>query len=45
MEEHEHRSGEEMAEEEAADAVEDLEVPDAQQAEVEGGGWPIKWEE
>jgi hypothetical protein len=46
MEEHEHRSEEEVAEEPAADVVEDLEVPEGQQAEIEGGvkqAWPIKW--
>jgi hypothetical protein len=47
MDEHEHRSEEEATDEQAADVVEDLDVPEGQQADVEGGfkqGWPIKIE-
>lgn len=44
MDEHEHRTEEEVTDEQA---VEDLEVPEGQQEDVGGGalkqGFPIKW--
>lgn len=46
-EEHEHRSEEEVLDEQSADAVEDLEVPEGQQDDVAGGivnAWPKKYE-
>jgi hypothetical protein len=43
--EHEHRSEEEVLAEQAADDVDDLEVPEGQAADVGGGAWPTKWEE
>jgi len=44
MSEHEHRTEEEVTEEQDADAVEDLDVPEEQSGDVGGGaqGWPIK---
>jgi hypothetical protein len=42
--EHEHRSEEEVPEQDA-DAAEDLEVPEGQAEDVGGGAWPKKWEE
>ncbi len=41
-EEHEHRTGDEVADEQEADAVEDLDVPE-QQAEDVGGGQTWDW--
>lgn len=46
MEEHEHRSEEEVTDEQSADVVEDLEVPEGQQEDIGGGikqAFPIKW--
>jgi hypothetical protein len=47
MEEHEHRSEEEVTDEQSADAIEDLEVPEGQQEDIGGGSFkqafPIKW--
>jgi hypothetical protein len=45
MSEHEHRSEEEVLDEQKTDAVEDLEVPEGQSADVGGGAWPVKWDE
>lgn len=48
MSEHEHRSEEEVLDEQKTDTVEDLEVPEGQSADVGGGlggAWPVKWEE
>jgi hypothetical protein len=39
MEEHEHRSEEEVTDEQSADAVEDLDVPEQQAEDVGGGNW------
>jgi hypothetical protein len=45
MTEHEHRTEDEVLDEQNADAVEDLEVPEGQGADIGGGAWPIKYEE
>lgn len=42
MSEHEHRSEEEVLQEQETDVVEDLDVPEGQAADVEGGAWPQK---
>jgi hypothetical protein len=45
--EHEHRSEEEVPEEQEAEAVEDLDVPEEQQEDVAGGfvnAWPKKYD-
>jgi hypothetical protein len=44
--EHEHRTEDEVLDEQGADAVEDLEVPEGQGEEVGGGAWPkkIEWD-
>lgn len=47
MPEHEQRSEEEVLDEQNADAVDDLEVPEGQSADVAGGiggAWPTKYE-
>lgn len=47
MEEHEHRSEEEVTDEHSEDLVEDLDVPEGQQEDVGDGfkqAWPIKWD-
>jgi hypothetical protein len=41
-EEPEQRTGDEVADEQEADAVEDLDVPEGQSEDVEGGAWPKK---
>lgn len=45
MSEHEQRTEDEVLGEQAADAVEDLDVPEGQSDEVSGGAFPKKWEE
>lgn len=43
MSEHEQRSEDEVLAEQEADAVEDLDVPEAQGEDVSGGAWPKKY--
>lgn len=48
MTEHEKRTEDEVLDEQKADAVEDLEVPEGQGADIGGGvggAWPTKYEE
>lgn len=49
MSEREHRSEEEVLDEQKADAIEDLDVPEGQSADVGGGNivgaWPVKYGE
>jgi len=44
--EHERRTSDEVADEQQAEAVEDLDVPEGQDEDVTGGmqGWPKKYE-